>query len=137
MDINAINYNLYRNNLFYMKENGNLSPIFEVSKERAYFKDVLDNVFAIQPLKPSIEFYLNKKEKMNAVPSNICLNATDKQTCCKNFAPTNDFKYYTCLQEANKPKIKENIIFEIIFLLLINILIVSCCILPMIDLYKL
>ena len=135
---NSIDHIFYRNHLKVLKKHGVLSPYFNLEEERYHFSKLIDKYAIVKVFQSDIEKYLNEKEKKINVRNNQCLYQKDRQSCCKANYPTNDFLYFQCVQQNlyNGTKLA-NYILQIILLLLINILLVLCYILPRIGLYKL
>lgn len=122
-------------NLKYIPEAGIISPYFDEKEEKQHFQ-ILNKEFNIMKTFQGPGDYFQEKY-LEPFSSSVCVNSENKTACCKNYFPQNDFAYYSCVNSVNWSKSRKNNIFEIIFFVLVNILILTCYIIPQTDLYKL
>jgi hypothetical protein len=123
--------------LKFLQKEGILSPYFNLDEQEFYLDMIQNNISLASLVQKDYTTYMKNKRSKVEVNSTVCDGQKDRSSCCKEKYPLNDFQYYNCLY-TNKIKFQGNLkIFEIIFFLLINILIIICCLLPLKDHYRL
>ena len=111
-----------------------VSPFFDINREKKHFEILNQEFDVMKTFQGPGKYY--KEKYLEPYSLNVCANSKNKTVCCKNNFPQNDFAYYSCVNSVNWSQTKKNYKFEIIFFVLINIVILTCCITPKTDLYK-
>lgn len=118
--------NYLKNNYIFIQNGYYLSPYFDEKKELLRLQKLSNKLNILKPYHNELVKKIKEKSNQNKIENFSCtdLTNTEKEKCCKNLYPQNDFQYYNCFHVT---RYKENYCYEIIFFIftLLNIICIN------------